>query len=168
MPENNPKIIAVDFDGCLCQNAYPEIGAENRDVVDALRAEIRAGAKTILWTCREGTILQNAIDWCEERGIRFDTVNDHLPEMKEAWGNNPRKVFANEYWDDRAVRKPEQCHFTDCDGHEISSCAICGLELSPCTLREIETIQGDVYTIQILECKNCGTPSFAWHRTERR
>lgn len=46
------KIIAVDFDGCLCENAWPDIGDDNPQVVRALLEEQKQGAKLILWTCR--------------------------------------------------------------------------------------------------------------------
>lgn len=95
------KIIAVDFDGTLCENAWPNIGAPKVDAINRLITEIQKGAKVILWTCRVGELLDDAVAWCGNHGIRFDAINDNLPEMKERWGNNPRKVYANEYWDDR-------------------------------------------------------------------
>lgn len=61
------------------------------------------GGKVILWTCREGKMLEEAVLWCLNRGLRFDAVNDNLPELKEAFGNNTRKIYADEYWDDRSV-----------------------------------------------------------------
>lgn len=97
------KIIAVDFDGTLCGNKYPETGKPITTVIEALLNEQKNGAKIILWTCRCGNELKAAVEWCKEHGIVFDAVNDHLPEMKEKFCNNTRKVFANEYWDDRAV-----------------------------------------------------------------
>ena len=33
----NSKIIAVDFDGTLCENKWPEIGEENEDMIYYLR-----------------------------------------------------------------------------------------------------------------------------------
>ena len=48
---------------------------------------------------REGDVLKEAIDWCEERNLKFDAINDNLPHMKEFFGNNPRKIFCNEYID---------------------------------------------------------------------
>lgn len=48
-------------------------------------------------------MLQDAVDWCYNRGLKFDAVNDNLEENKEHFGNNTRKVFADEYWDDKAV-----------------------------------------------------------------
>ena len=57
----------------------------------------------ILWTCREGKELEDAVAACKAVGLEFDAVNDNVPELKEAFGTNPRKVGATEYWDDRAV-----------------------------------------------------------------
>lgn len=48
-------------------------------------------------------MLQDAVDWCYNHGLKFDAVNDNLEENKEHFGNNTRKVFADEYWDDKAV-----------------------------------------------------------------
>lgn len=48
------KAIAIDFDGSLCTNAYPEIGEPNRPVIKRAQVEQRAGAGLILWTCRGG------------------------------------------------------------------------------------------------------------------
>lgn len=59
----------------------------------------------ILWTNRTGEQLQSAIEACEEQGIKFDAVNEPLPECIAYFGGDSRKVFANEYWDDRATRQ---------------------------------------------------------------
>ena len=97
------KAIAIDFDGCLCFNAYPEIGAPYWDVIIKARQEQEDGAGLILWTCREGPLLQAALEAAARWGIHFDAVNESLPEWIEAFGTRPRKVGASEYWDDRAV-----------------------------------------------------------------
>ena len=76
-------IIAVDFDGCLCENKFPRIGAANTAAIAKLRQRRREGAKLILWTCRTGTQLREALDFCELYGLRFDAVNDNLPEIIE-------------------------------------------------------------------------------------
>ena len=98
------KIIAVDFDGTLCENEYPNIGAPRTDVISKLKAEALNGAKIILWTCREGSELEKALDFCRQQGIYFDAVNANLPEAIDAWKNDCRKIGADEYWDDKAVR----------------------------------------------------------------
>ena len=73
------KAIAIDFDGCICTNAFPNIGAPNRSVIDKAIAEQAAGAGLILWTCREGELLQQALDACAKWGLHFDAVNESLP-----------------------------------------------------------------------------------------
>ena len=97
------KIIACDFDGTLCENRYPNIGAPRMDVINALKKEIANGTKVILWTCRFGQELQNAVDWCKEQGLSFDAINDNLPETLTWMHQNSRKIFASEYWDDKAI-----------------------------------------------------------------
>lgn len=97
------KAIAIDFDGCLCTDAFPAIGEPNWPVIKRAQAEQSAGAGLILWTCREGQILQDAIAACEGWGLKFDAVNESLPDWIEAFKTQPRKVGATEYWDDKAV-----------------------------------------------------------------
>ena len=100
------KIIAVDFDGCLVTNQYPDIGEPIIETISALKAEHENGAKIILWTCRRGKHLVDAVAWCVDQGIHLDAANRNLPEVIEAFGGDTRKIFTNEYWDDRAVRMP--------------------------------------------------------------
>lgn len=47
-----------------------------------------------------------AVEWCEAHGIHLDAVNENLPDVIASFGGDTRKIFANEYWDDRAVKKP--------------------------------------------------------------
>ncbi len=102
------KIIAVDFDGCLVINKWPEVGAPIEKNINKLKAEQADGAKVILWTNRVGEALEKALEFCKEQGIHLDAVNENLPEIVEAFGGDCRKIFANEYWDDRAVLMSEQ------------------------------------------------------------
>lgn len=94
-------IYAVDFDGTLCKSAWPEIGEANDPLIRFLKEKQREeGALVILWTMREGELLDQAVEWCAERGLHFDAVNDNVEVLKEAFGNNPRKVYADVYLDD--------------------------------------------------------------------
>lgn len=95
-----PTIIAVDFDGTLCQNRWPDIGKPHEPVIEWLIMQKQKGVKLILWTNREGELLDNAVRWCAAHGLTFDAVNDNLPETQQKFGSNPRKVFANYYLDD--------------------------------------------------------------------
>jgi hypothetical protein len=93
---------AVDFDGTLCVDKYPEIGEPRQGLIEFLKHLQERGDKLILWTCRCGTELSNAVLWCKDRGLVFDAVNDNLPEHVETFaGSNSRKVWADYYIDDR-------------------------------------------------------------------
>lgn len=43
-PYSERKIIAIDFDGCLCENDWPRIGAPNWNVI------LRVKKRTSLWS----------------------------------------------------------------------------------------------------------------------
>lgn len=95
------NIIAVDFDGTLCENKWPEIGMPNEELIEYLKKRQANGEKLILWTSRNEEQTKDAVEWCKEHELVFDAVNDNLPEIVEAFGGNCRKIFANEYIDDR-------------------------------------------------------------------
>lgn len=96
------KIIAVDFDGTLIEEGkWPGIGATNEKVLNYCKDEQAKGARIILWTNRIDKPLETAIKWCEEHGLRLDAVNDNVPESVEFFGTNTRKIYADEFIDDR-------------------------------------------------------------------
>ncbi len=97
-------VYAVDFDGILCYDRYPEIGIPRFGVIDFVKRRKAEGDKIILWTCRSGEQLDAAVAWCADHGIIFDAINDNLKENIERHGNNCRKVSANYYIDDRAIK----------------------------------------------------------------
>lgn len=94
--------IAVDFDGTCVTHDCPRIG---RDVgaVPVLKDLISAGARLILWTCRSGKTLDDAVAWFSDRGIPLYGVNCN-PEQK-TWSNSP-KALADIYIDDRGISTP--------------------------------------------------------------
>ena len=99
------KAIAIDFDGCLCSNNWPDVGEPNWPVIEAAKREKENGTALILWTCRNEEDTKKAVEACHKWGLELDAVNENLPERIEAWNNDCRKVGADEYWDDRSVRK---------------------------------------------------------------
>ena len=100
-----PKpIIAVDFDGTLCENEWPGIGAAKQQTIDVLRTARACGARLILWTNRVGARLNEAVAWSREHGLEFDAVNENLPEVLAAFTTDCRKVYADIYLDDRAAQ----------------------------------------------------------------
>ena len=94
------RIIACDFDGTLCENKWPKIGQPNIRLMQYLINCRKCGIKLILNTMREDELLEQAVEFCKAYGLEFDAVNDNLDEMKEYFGNNPRKIYANWYIDD--------------------------------------------------------------------
>lgn len=100
---NRSKIIAVDFDGTLVEHRFPEIGKINEEIFNAILEEQNRGCKIILWTCREGEDLERAVSFCKENGLVFDGVNENLDSVLNWMKNDSRKIFADEYWDDRGI-----------------------------------------------------------------
>lgn len=72
--------IAVDFDGTIVEHRYPEIGKEVPFATVTLRKLIDEGHKLILWSVREGKLLDEAVAWCEKRGVHFYAVNKDFDE----------------------------------------------------------------------------------------
>ena len=96
------KIYAVDFDGTLSQGVpFPEIGEPNEALFDMLIHEKEKGSRIILFTCRTGRDLKEAVAFCNSRGLHFDTVNENLPELIAAYGGDTRKINADHYIDDK-------------------------------------------------------------------
>ncbi len=96
-------IIAVDFDGTLCEAQWPGIGPPIWPMIRYIKSRQDAGARLILWTCRSGSDLEDAVEWAKNHGLEFEAVNDNLPDMIDLFDSNSRKIFAHEYIDDKAV-----------------------------------------------------------------
>ena len=73
-------IIAVDFDGTIVRHRYPKIGEEIPFATQTLAMLIRDGHRLILWTVREGALLDEAVEWCRQRGVEFYAINRDFPE----------------------------------------------------------------------------------------
>jgi len=94
--------IAVDFDGTIVEHKYPKIGEEIPFAVETLKMLQKNRHKLILWSVREGELLDEAVRWCHERGLDFYAVNCDYPE--ERVDNNPhfsRKLKVDMFIDDR-------------------------------------------------------------------
>lgn len=94
--------IGVDFDGTIVEDKYPAIGEEIPFATDTLKMLIKEHHKLILWTVREGLALEEAVQWCHERGVDFYAINSDYPE--ERLDNNQhfsRKIKADVWIDDR-------------------------------------------------------------------
>lgn len=96
--------IAVDFDGTIVEDRYPDIGAERPFATETLRMFMKEQHRLILWSVREGKTLEDAVNWCRERGVEFYAVNRDYPEEKVENNNHfSRKIKADIWIDDRNV-----------------------------------------------------------------
>lgn len=96
--------IAIDFDGTIVEHRYPEIGEEIPFAVDTLKMLIADRHRLILWSVREGKLLDDAIEWCRKRGIEFYAVNRDYPEEEVEKNNHfSRKLKVDMWIDDRNV-----------------------------------------------------------------
>ena len=97
-------IIAVDFDGTIVTHEYPKIGEELQFATETLKMLIKEHHKLILWTVREGALLDEAVNWCRERGVEFYAINKDYPEEKQEWNNHfSRKLKVDMWIDDRNI-----------------------------------------------------------------
>lgn len=103
----NKYYIALDFDGTIVEHEYPAIGKIKQQTLNLLlnkKDEInKLGQELviILWTCRSDETLLAAKEWCKEN-MPASIIPKYYNENPEV-PMNSRKIFANEYWDDRAI-----------------------------------------------------------------
>lgn len=95
--------IAVDFDGTIVTHEYPQIGSELPLAIPTLKKLKEDGHKLILWTVREGNLLDDAVLWCRERGLEFYAVNKEFPEEDVKNVHYSRKPKVDIWIDDRNV-----------------------------------------------------------------
>lgn len=96
------RTVAVDFDGTLFIEEYPEIGIPIWSTINYVKNLKEHGVELILHTNREGTLLKNAIEACRSVGIEFDAINENVAWRVDQWGQS-RKIGADLYIDDKAI-----------------------------------------------------------------
>ena len=69
-------------------------------LIEWLKRKRQKGCKIILWTCRHGDTLKQAVEFCRKYGLMFDAVNENLPSLIEKFGET-RKIAADVYIDDK-------------------------------------------------------------------
>ena len=106
------KIVAVDFDGTLCDHEFPSIGAPKVGAKEALQRIRDLGFKILIWTCRtchfnyeifggdpsthtfERQSVKDMIAWLDANEIPYDEIDD----------GSRGKPLADFYLDDKALR----------------------------------------------------------------
>lgn len=96
--------IAVDFDGTIVRHRYPAIGEEIPFATQTLKKLIEERHQLILWSVREGQLLDEAVEWCRKRGVEFYAVNRDYPEEDIQLNEHfSRKLKVDLFIDDRNV-----------------------------------------------------------------
>jgi hydroxymethylpyrimidine pyrophosphatase-like HAD family hydrolase len=107
------RVLAVDFDGTLAtygSGQWPTIGKPKKEVIDRVKEYKANNWQIILWTCRSGKYLEEAVDWCKNLGLEFDAVNKNTEVIAEREATNQGvssseelspKIYATFYLDDK-------------------------------------------------------------------
>lgn len=99
--------IAVDFDGTIVENKYPQVGKPMLFAFETLKALQKKKHNLILWTYRSGKELDEAVVFCKENGIEFYAINHSYPGESLTYKANSldisRKIDADIFIDDRNI-----------------------------------------------------------------
>jgi len=96
------KLIAIDFDGTIVEDRYPEIGKPMMFAFETMQKLQEDRHRLILWTYRSGKRLEEAVEFCRSKGIEFYAVNKNYQE-EEFDPTIPRKLKADIFIDDRNI-----------------------------------------------------------------
>ena len=96
------KTIAIDFDGTIVENIYPKMGKPKLFAFEILQKLKDSGYRLILWTCRSGKELEEAVEFCRNKGLEFYAVNSSY-DGEDIDMNKSRKIIADIFIDDRNI-----------------------------------------------------------------
>ena len=98
------QIFAIDFDGIMAtEDLFPMVGSPIPYAKESINFIKKLGGTMILWTCRCDYALDNALEYLDKNDIVFDYVNENCATMKNYYNNDPRKIGADIYIDDKAI-----------------------------------------------------------------
>lgn len=98
-----PKIIIVDFDGTLVENAYPEIGELRKNAKKVITKLFDEGFVILINTCRSGIYEGEVYKFLRKHEIPFNYINCNLPSQIEYFGMDCRKLSGDIYIDDKQL-----------------------------------------------------------------
>lgn len=107
---NKPFLVAIDFDDTICWKGFPTIenGTLMLNTVAKMAQTLKEhpNAEFILWTCRQGERLEESKGFCKKHKLPIKYFNEQHPFVLKAIPESKhwRKILADEYWDDKAVR----------------------------------------------------------------
>ena len=96
-------VIAIDFDGTICELAFPEVGAMKKMAKHYINKLYDEGHKILINTCRSGLYEGMAETFLKENGIKYHYINSNLLYLIENYGQDCRKISADIYIDDKCL-----------------------------------------------------------------
>ena len=100
--KDRPMLLAIDFDGTIVEDAFPDIGKLKPEAKAFINKVRERGYKWILWTVRSGDYLKKALEFLRENDLMPDSVNHNLPWFIVHGGDDSPKVYADYYIDDKS------------------------------------------------------------------
>lgn len=96
------KIFAIDFDNTIArEDCFPDVGELLPFAKEFVNRLYDDGAYIIIWTSRDIDSLHNVEKFLSDNKIKHHSINNPNPAMTNKYGNNPRKVGADWYLDDK-------------------------------------------------------------------
>ena len=102
--DTKSNIIAVDFDGTIVEQRFPDVGPIVPYAMSTMHRIQDAGHRIILWTCRTGDNLKDAVNLLNDHGIRLHGINANAYD--DEYGTGGIKAWAHLYIDDMALGAP--------------------------------------------------------------
>lgn len=94
-------IIAIDFDGVIVTDCFPEIGTPLIDMPGVMNRLYNKGHILIINTCRSGKYAGEAKTALHEMNIPYHYFNENCPKRTAEYGQDCRKISADLYIDDK-------------------------------------------------------------------
>lgn len=95
-------ILAIDFDGTIVDEDYPNIGKLKPNVVNIINKLYDLGDYIIIWTNRKDADLKSALEFLDKVGIKYHIANDNIKDVKLNFIPYP-KIYADIFIDDRGI-----------------------------------------------------------------
>jgi hypothetical protein len=96
-------IIAIDFDGIIVTDMYPDIGPEIPGAIEAIRELHEHGYCIIINSCRAREQEKDMKDWIQDRDLPVCCINENCRERVMKYRTDCRKISADLYIDDKAA-----------------------------------------------------------------
>lgn len=96
-------ILAIDFDGTIATDSFPQVGILRKDADTIIRKLYEDGHDVIINTCRTGKYEGLAEHFLKKHKIPYHFINSNLPRVIDFYKQDCRKVSADYYIDNRNI-----------------------------------------------------------------